>query len=98
MLLPGAAPVAAFVFGVVVVSICLILAFFMGILARHAAEYIVKDTQAYRIYEAGAINAYRWWFNFSAWAGSFMIGSFIVFVYTAIGPYIYFINWLTRTS
>ena len=96
MLFPGAIYILAFVLALVMIAICIVLAFGMGAITHWLSQVIVKRTAAYKRFEQGFKDSYKWWFNFSSWAGSVMLASFIVFVYTAAGPTVTLIKWLGR--
>ena len=96
LLLPGSVFVIAFIVGVLGTFACTLAALVVGAGVFQLSQVIIKRTQAYRRLQEGQMNADRWWFNFSAWAGTFAIGTFIVCVYAIVGPYINLFNYLWR--
>ena len=94
MLLPGAHYVIIVLAGLVDVTLCAILAFLVGNAAWPVVEFLVHRTNAWKVHRRGVEDSDRWWFNLQAWAGTFMIGSFIVFIYVFAGPYFTFIKYI----
>lgn len=94
MLFPGAIYIISFLSGVVVLAVCIVLAFWIGAAVFKVSQILIKRTKAWKICAGGAENANRWWFNSRFWAGLSMIVGFIIFSYTAAGPYWAFIKYL----
>jgi hypothetical protein len=94
MLFPGAGYISAFIAAVMILAICVVLAFFMGWLAFEVSKLLIERTKAWKILASGAKDANKWWFNCSGWAGSTMLVSFVIFVYTAAGPVSALVKWL----
>jgi hypothetical protein len=86
MFLPGSEYVVVLVLSVLALAGCLLLSVLVGAGAFRLSQEIVRKTEAYKRLQRGEMNADRWWFNFKAWAGTAMFGSFVVFVYVALGP------------
>ena len=94
MFLPGAIYFVFFLIGILTLSICALLAFYAGTLAALLSEIIIKRTKAYGRFQQAEKDSDRWWFNTSGWAGATLIGSSIVLIYAAIGPYIELVKYL----
>lgn len=94
MLLPGAAAVIIVIVGMLGIALCAFLAFWVGELALHVSIALIHRTKAWQIQVSGAKDADRWWLDTKGWAGSFMLGSLVVFIYTFIGPYFAFIKYI----
>ena len=94
MLLPGASYVIIAMAGLVGLALCLVLSVFIGSLALSASEFLIHRTKAYDRYRRADKDSKRWWFDTRAWAGTFMIGSFMVLVYTIVGPWMTLIEYI----
>jgi len=94
MLFPGAIYVIMSTSWLLIMVICIVLAFIVGSSVRYTAEFIVERTNAWQTHRGGAKDSKRWWFNLNAWAGAAMIVSFVIFIYTVTGPYLSFVKYL----
>ena len=94
MLLPGASYIVIVLAGLVGLALCLGLSVFIGSLALNVSEALIERTNAWKMHRRGDKNTDRWWFNTKSWAGTFMFGSFIVFVYVLVGPYFALIKYI----
>jgi hypothetical protein len=84
--LPGSEYVVVVILSVLALAGCLLLSVLVGAGAFRLSQEIISKTEAYKRMERGEMNADRWWFEFRSWAGAAMFGSFVVFVYVALGP------------
>ena len=94
MLLPGAGYILILLVGLVGVVACAFLSLFIGSLTLSTSEFLIERTNAYKMHRRGTKDTDRWWFNTRSWAGAFMFGSFIVFIYVFVGPYSTFIKYI----
>jgi hypothetical protein len=94
MLLPGASFVIIAAAGLVGLALCLAVSVFIGSLALNGAEFLIERTNAWKAHRRGNKDTKRWWFDTRGWAGAFMIGAFIVLVYTMVGPWMSLIEYI----